>query len=156
MPQLLRGQMAAAIAAAEEGPGDTASAVKIRFLAARVFAESRAAGSRAIARRDAGPRAASRAAGIAQNHRGESCPEQWRCTAGNQTPDGGTAILDTWIGHFDLGRAYLAAGQLLQADSEFDRCIKRQGEALSLFLDEEPTYGYFPLVYTTRAVFAKD
>ena len=34
-----------------------------------------------------------------------------------------------------------------QADSEFDRCIKRRGEALSLFLDEEPTYGYFPPVY---------
>ena len=57
-----------------------------------------------------------------------------------------TAILDTWIARFDLGRANLAALQLLQADSEFDRCIKRQGEALSLFLDEEPTYGYFPLV----------
>jgi hypothetical protein len=52
--------------------------------------------------------------------------------------------LDTWIGRFDLGRADLAAGQLLQADSEFDRCITRQGEALSLFLDEEPTFGYFP------------
>jgi tetratricopeptide (TPR) repeat protein len=52
--------------------------------------------------------------------------------------------LDTWIGRFDLGRADLAAGQLLQADSEFDRCIARQGEALSLFLDEEPTFGYFP------------
>ena len=34
-----------------------------------------------------------------------------------------------------------------QADSEFDRCIKRRGEALSLFLDEEPTYGYFPAAY---------
>ena len=54
------------------------------------------------------------------------------------------ALLDTWIGHFDLGRAYLEAGLFAQADSEFDRCIKRRGEALSLFLDEEPTYGYFP------------
>jgi eukaryotic-like serine/threonine-protein kinase len=34
----------------------------------------------------------------------------------------------------------------LQAGSEFDRCIKRQGEALSLFLDEEPTHAYFPAV----------
>ena len=57
------------------------------------------------------------------------------------------ALLDTWIGHFDLGRAYLEAGAFTQADSEFDRCIKRRGEALSLFLDEEPTYGYFPPVY---------
>ena len=56
-------------------------------------------------------------------------------------------LLDTWIGHFDLGRAYLEAGLFAQADSEFDRCIKRRGEALSLFLDEEPTYGYLPPVY---------
>ena len=59
------------------------------------------------------------------------------------------AVLDTWLGHFDLGRAYLQAGgaTLLQADSEFDRCIKRHGEALSLLVDEEPTYGHFPMVY---------
>ena len=56
------------------------------------------------------------------------------------------ALLDTWFGHFDLGRAYLAAGALPQADSEFDRCIARRGEALSL-MDEGPTYGYFPIVY---------
>src|SRR5262249_4769112 len=55
-------------------------------------------------------------------------------------------LLDTWLGHFDLGRAYLALGSLLEADSEFDRCIKRRGEALAL-IDEDPTYGYFPLVY---------
>jgi eukaryotic-like serine/threonine-protein kinase len=56
-------------------------------------------------------------------------------------------LLDTWIGHFDLGRAYFDAGQLAQADSELDHCIKRRGEALALFLDEEPTYGYYPPVY---------
>ena len=56
-------------------------------------------------------------------------------------------LFDTWMGHFDLGRAYLDAGAFLQADAEFDRCIKRRGEALALFLDEEPTFGYFPPVY---------
>ncbi len=56
-------------------------------------------------------------------------------------------LLDTWMGHFDLGRAYLEAGRFLQADSEFDRCLTRRGEAVSLFLDEEPTYGLFPPVY---------
>ena len=54
--------------------------------------------------------------------------------------------LDTWFGRFDLGRAFLAAGALPQADSEFDRCIARRGEALSL-MDEGPTYGYFPIVF---------
>jgi serine/threonine protein kinase/tetratricopeptide (TPR) repeat protein len=56
-------------------------------------------------------------------------------------------LLDTWIGHFDLGRAYLELSQFIQADSEFDRCLKRRGEALALFIDEEPTYAYFPPVY---------
>ena len=45
-------------------------------------------------------------------------------------------LLDTWIGDFDLGRAYLEAGVPTQADSQFDRCLKRKGEALSLFADE--------------------
>jgi hypothetical protein len=56
-------------------------------------------------------------------------------------------ILDTWLSHFDLGRAYLERRAFPQADSEFERCIKRRGEALSLLVDEEPTYGYFPMVY---------
>ena len=51
------------------------------------------------------------------------------------------------MGHFDLGRAYVEAGRFFQADSEFDRCLTRRGEAVSLFLDEEPTYGLFPPVY---------
>jgi eukaryotic-like serine/threonine-protein kinase len=55
---------------------------------------------------------------------------------------------DTWIGHFELGRAYLAVGGAdTQADSEFDNCLRRRGEALSLFLNEEPTYSYLPLAY---------
>lgn len=55
-------------------------------------------------------------------------------------------LLDTWIGRFDLGRAYLDAGAFAEADSEFDRCIKRRGEAVSLFVDLS-TYGYFPPAY---------
>jgi eukaryotic-like serine/threonine-protein kinase len=55
-------------------------------------------------------------------------------------------LLDTWLGRFDLGLAYLAIQQYPDADSEFDRCLKRRGEALSLFLDLS-TYGYFPPVY---------
>jgi serine/threonine protein kinase/Flp pilus assembly protein TadD len=54
--------------------------------------------------------------------------------------------LDTWIGHFDLGRAYLAADAPLQAQAEFDRCMTRRGEALSL-MNEGPTYGHFPFLY---------
>ena len=44
-------------------------------------------------------------------------------------------------------QAYLKAGAFPQADSEFDRCIKRRGEAMSLFVDEDPSFGHFPSVY---------
>jgi tetratricopeptide (TPR) repeat protein len=54
-------------------------------------------------------------------------------------------LLDTWTGRFDLGRAYLQAELYVQADSEFDRCIKMRGEAMDLL--DGPTYGYFPPVY---------
>ena len=56
-------------------------------------------------------------------------------------------MTDTWIGRFDLGRAYLQAGAFAEADSEFDRCIKRRGEAMELFMDDGPTYSYLPFVY---------
>ncbi len=55
-------------------------------------------------------------------------------------------LMDTWMGRFDLGLAYLQIEQFPDADSEFDRCLKRRGEATSLFLDLS-TYGYFPPVY---------
>jgi hypothetical protein len=69
----------------------------------------------------------------------------------------GNKLLDTWIGDFELGRAYLAAGAALQAEAQFDRCVKRRGEALALFLDEEPTFAYFPavLAYQAREADAK-
>jgi tetratricopeptide (TPR) repeat protein/predicted Ser/Thr protein kinase len=56
-------------------------------------------------------------------------------------------LLDTWIGRFELGRAYLEAGAFTEADSEFDQCAKRRGEAIELFMDNVPTYAYFPSVY---------
>lgn len=54
-------------------------------------------------------------------------------------------VLDTWTGRFDLGRAYLAAGFFVEADSQFDRCVKTRGEVLELY--DGPTYGYLPPVY---------
>ena len=35
----------------------------------------------------------------------------------------------------------------MEADSEFDTCIRRRGEVLELFNDDQPTYSYLPLVY---------
>jgi tetratricopeptide (TPR) repeat protein/predicted Ser/Thr protein kinase len=56
-------------------------------------------------------------------------------------------LLDTWIGHFDLGRAYLEAGMFAEARAEFQVCVKRRGEAIELFMDNVPTYAYLPAVY---------
>ena len=57
------------------------------------------------------------------------------------------SLLDTWIGRFELGRAYLEAGAFTEADAQFDQCMKRRGEAIELFDDNVPTYEYFPAVY---------
>ena len=50
-------------------------------------------------------------------------------------------------GHLDLGRAFLEAGAFTEADAQFEQCTKRRGEAIELFMDNVPTYSYFPLVY---------
>lgn len=144
--EVLRGNAAAGIAAAERALTHS-TAVKIRFLAGRVFAEA-GAGDKAREQRDslaAGlqvePRTYARILdGVLALRAGDARGAVDALSAAN-------ALLGTWIGHYDLGRAYLEAGAFPQATSEFDRCIERRGEALSLFLDEEPTFGLFPSVY---------
>lgn len=55
---------------------------------------------------------------------------------------------DTWLGRYGLGRAYLEAEMVAEADSEFDLCLKRRGEASAALLDDVPTYRYFaPILY---------
>jgi len=56
-------------------------------------------------------------------------------------------LADTWVIHFDLARSYLDSGHFPEADTELELCLKRRGEATSLFLDEVPTYRIFPDVY---------
>jgi tetratricopeptide (TPR) repeat protein len=144
--RILRGQKVQAVAAAEQALTNS-KAVKIRFLAARIFVEA-----------DQIARAQELIAGLASEVQAEprayaKIVESETALRGGDPRDAinvlveANGLLDTWIGHFDLGRAYLDAGQLAQADSELDHCIKRRGEALALFLDEEPTYGYYPPVY---------
>jgi serine/threonine protein kinase/tetratricopeptide (TPR) repeat protein len=57
------------------------------------------------------------------------------------------SLADTWLGHFDLGRAYLDAGLFTEADSELETCLKRDGEASAVFFDELPTFRLVPPVY---------
>lgn len=56
-------------------------------------------------------------------------------------------VADTWMSHFDAGRAYVEAGAFAEADSELEACQKRRGEAAALFLDDSPTYYLYPPVY---------
>jgi tetratricopeptide (TPR) repeat protein len=56
-------------------------------------------------------------------------------------------IADTWLGRLALARADLDAGALAAAHSELDLCLKRRGEAMAVFLDDVPSYWYFPPVY---------
>jgi len=56
-------------------------------------------------------------------------------------------LADTWLGRFDLGLAYLAAGAYPEAHAEFETCEKRKGEATAVFLDDVPSFRYFPPFY---------
>ena len=136
------GRQNSAIGAAR-GALAQSQAVKIRFIAARIFIEAgdvaRALplAERLAAERHDEPRAYAKilSAGAALKQ-GDVRQAIELLTQAN-------GILDTWIGHFDLGRAYIEDRDFVSADSEFERCVKRRGEALSLFLDQEPTYAYF-------------
>ena len=118
-------------------------AVKIRFVAARVFIE---AGDVARARPLAEGLAAERydePRAYAKILSGAVALQQGDVPQAVELLTQANGILDTWIGHFDLGRAYVEDRDFVSADSEFERCVKRRGEALSLFLDQEPTFAYF-------------
>jgi serine/threonine protein kinase/tetratricopeptide (TPR) repeat protein len=145
--QLSAGRQRAAIEAADEALKHSTT-VKIRFLAARTFVE---AGDTARARPlvdelakelYAEPRAY---AGIVE---GLIALKEKDARRAMILLRGANDLFATWIGQFDLGRASLEAGALPQADSAFDICLNaRRGEALALFVDEEPTYGYLPAAY---------
>ena len=145
--ELQRGRKAAAIAAAEKAIANS-NAVKIRFLAARSLCRGgRHQQSPPAHQRPRCRGAPGGTAGLRENRRRRHRARKRDTSRSDQIFTEANALLDTWIGRLELGRAYLEAGAFTQADSEFDRCIKRRGEALSLFLDEEPTYGYVPQVY---------
>ena len=144
--ELLRDRKAEAIAAAERAL-EASQTRGVRFLAARVLIEAgepqRARPIAVALGNDLLPEAQALASildGMIASADGDNRNAIRFLTEAN-------TLLDTWIGHFELGRAYLRANQFLQADSEFDRCVTRRPEALGLFLDDEPTFGYFPAVH---------
>jgi tetratricopeptide (TPR) repeat protein len=144
--RLLQGRPALAIAAADKALA-ASKVMDLRFLAARIFVEAGAiAKAQALAAAFSGELpAAPRAYG--KIIEGDIALKNGDARQAIALLTEANGLLDTWFGLFDLGRAYLEAGAFAQADSAFDRCIQRRGEALSILVDEEPTFGYFPVVY---------
>jgi tetratricopeptide (TPR) repeat protein len=144
--QFLQGQPKAAVASAEKALA-SGQTLQVRFLAGRVFAE---AGEPARAKKMADSLAKEsqiESQAYAKIIEGKLALKQGDKTLAIKEITDANNLLDTWVGRFELGRAYLEAGQFTEADSEFDRCLKRRGEALELFMDNTVTYGYLPYVY---------
>src|SRR5262249_9616621 len=119
---------------------------EVRFLAARVFAEAgaldkaQALGAALSSELPLEPRA------LGKNIEGLVLLKSGKAGQAVDKLQEANKLIDTWFGHFDLGRAFLEADGLPQADSEFDRCITNRNEALAL-MNEQPTYGYLPLAH---------
>jgi tetratricopeptide (TPR) repeat protein len=144
--RVLLGQTPEAIAAADKALANS-QAPNIRFLAARAYLD---AGDVAKAQKLASSLSAelkAEAQAYGKIMEGDIALKRGDARAAITALTAANNLLDTWIGRFDLGRAYLQAGMLVEADSEFDRCLQRRGEALELFMDNVPTYGYLPAVY---------
>jgi eukaryotic-like serine/threonine-protein kinase len=144
--QLLRGDTKAALLAGQRALSQSQS-VKTQFLTARTFVE---ADDTSRARKAAATLASSLQVSSQAYGKlilGEIALKAKDSRQAIQSFTEANNLIDTWIGRFDLGRAYLEAGAFAEADSEFDRCVKRRGEALELFMDDGPTYSYLPVVY---------
>jgi tetratricopeptide (TPR) repeat protein len=157
--ELWRGRKDLAIAAAEKALTHSQTG-SVRFLAARVFVQ---AGAIARARTEAarislgnfvepdaradalGPTAEPEA--YAKIIEGEIALVNEDARLSIKLLAEANALADTWLGHFALGLAYLKIHSFAAASSEFDRCLKRRGEVVSLFFDEEPTHGFLPAVF---------
>ncbi len=143
--QLLRGQKGPAVAAATKALS-TSQLVPVRVLAARALLE---AGEITKAQKLADGLASElepETQAYAKIIRGDLALQRGDKNEAIKMFTDANQLLDTWIGRFELGRAYLEAGLFVEADSEFDRCVKRRGEALEIFMDNFPTVAYFPLV----------
>jgi eukaryotic-like serine/threonine-protein kinase len=143
---LLLGQKQAALAAAERALANS-QAMQVKFLAGQTFVEAGAAAkgeklaAALAAELQAEPQAYAKIIeGAAALSKGDTRQAVKALTEANN-------LVDTWIGRFELGRAYLQAGLFVESDAELEKCIKRRGEALEILINNVPTYGYLPPVY---------
>jgi serine/threonine protein kinase/tetratricopeptide (TPR) repeat protein len=145
--QLMTNQRGNAIATATQAL-EHSQATSVRFLAARILIEAGAAEKaqpliKALA---AEPDLSGSSQAHAKILEGLMALNDKRPQDAIKILTDANSVLDTWFGHFDRGRALFEAKSFVQADSEFDLCVTRRGEAISL-MGEGPTYGYFPPVY---------
>jgi serine/threonine protein kinase/tetratricopeptide (TPR) repeat protein len=144
--ELLREEKRQAIVYAEKALANSQSA-KIRFLAARTYiaagetAKGRALGAKLGSELLAEPQA------YAKLIQGEAALKDHDSKQALQLLSDAKNLVDIWIVHYDLGLAYLDAGLFVEADSEFQRCLERRGEAMELFTDDMPTYTYVAPIY---------
>ena len=143
---LARGDKAAAISAAQRALNSSQSE-KIKFLAARSYAEAGDAGKARELATALSKELQSAPQAYSKIILAEIALKEHDAKQAIQLLTDAQKLVDIWIVHFDLGRAYLEAGAVAEADGEFDRCIKRRGEVLELFSDDMPTYSYLPPVY---------
>jgi tetratricopeptide (TPR) repeat protein/predicted Ser/Thr protein kinase len=144
--QLLRQQKPLAVEAADRALA-LSKAVKIRFLTGRVFVELGEAAKAKELADGLSSEILLEPQVYARLLEGEAALKAGQPKEAVRLLTEANTQLDTWMGRFDLGRAYLELGSFAEADSEFDKCLQRRGEVLALFLDEVPTFGYFPAVY---------
>jgi tetratricopeptide (TPR) repeat protein len=55
-------------------------------------------------------------------------------------------LVDSWLGHHGLARAYLEAGTFIEALEETEKLDRRKGEATDVFLDVVPSVRYLPQI----------
>jgi tetratricopeptide (TPR) repeat protein/predicted Ser/Thr protein kinase len=144
--QLMKGQRAQAVAMAQKAL-TCSKARKIRFLAARTFVEGGELDKAQTLATELGSEILAEPQAYGKIIEGQILLKKGNKAEAIKRLVEANNILNTWIGHFDLGRAYVEAGAFAEATSEFDQCITRRGEVLALFLDEVPTFGYLPAVY---------
>ncbi len=143
---LLAGRAAPALAAADKAISTTKTE-SLLFWTAQIYLnlnrDAKAAAQAAELAKGLGPDPQAEAKLI----EGEIQLKQGKSREAIQTFLEARKLADTWMGRFDLGRAYLEAGEFTEAYSEFEACQKRRGEATALFFDEVPSYRIFPSVY---------
>jgi tetratricopeptide (TPR) repeat protein len=142
--QLLQKQKAAALVALEKALAKS-KASSTRFLAARTYILADETDKARALATELGSESGAEAQADAKLIQGEIALYEKDPRKAIELFNDANKLLATWIGWFDLGRAYLEAGLYVEADSELDHCTKRRGETLNLFL--VPAYGYLPDVY---------